>query len=144
MGAAPAEHLEQDACLDWPIAISLAFRRPVTLNGAMPRRRPPRPPPPPLTIAEVLAWADAHYERAGSWPNAFSGPIPEAPLGTNWRHRGVGNRGGHWMKAERPCWCCEDRLLPSIESCNCSGNNCVGCGLCLLHCDCRDLPSVKP
>jgi hypothetical protein len=38
-----------------------------------------------LTVAEVLTWADAHRGRIGSWPTAFSGPIPEAPLGTNWR-----------------------------------------------------------
>jgi hypothetical protein len=51
----------------------------------MPRRRPPKPLPPPLTVAEILTWCDAHHARAGSWPNAFSGPIPQAPLGTNWR-----------------------------------------------------------
>lgn len=51
----------------------------------MPRRRPPTPPPPPLTVAEVLTWADAHRDRTGSWPSAMSGPVPEAPLGTNWR-----------------------------------------------------------
>jgi hypothetical protein len=33
----------------------------------------------------VLTWTDAHRDRTGSWPNAFSGVIPEAPLGTNWR-----------------------------------------------------------
>jgi hypothetical protein len=46
---------------------------------------PPKPPPPPLCTGDVLAWADAHRARAGCWPNAFSGPIPEASLGTNWR-----------------------------------------------------------
>jgi hypothetical protein len=38
----------------------------------MPRRRPPKPPPPPLAVAEILTWADAHRNRAGSWPTAFS------------------------------------------------------------------------
>jgi hypothetical protein len=34
---------------------------------------------PPLTEAQILAWADAHYERTGRWPAARSGPIPEVP-----------------------------------------------------------------
>jgi hypothetical protein len=38
-----------------------------------------------LTVAEVLAWADAHRNRTGRWPNAYTGPIPEAPLGTTWK-----------------------------------------------------------
>src|SRR5947209_12526863 len=50
-----------------------------------PRRRPPKSGPPPLTVAEVLTWADAHKDRTGSWPIAVCEPIPEAPLGTNWR-----------------------------------------------------------
>jgi hypothetical protein len=33
----------------------------------------------------VLTWADAHRDRTGRWPNAYSGPIPEAPLGTSWK-----------------------------------------------------------
>jgi hypothetical protein len=48
-----------------------------------------------LTVAEVLTWTDAHRDRAGSWPNAFSGPIPEAPLGTNWRQVDNALRYGH-------------------------------------------------
>jgi hypothetical protein len=59
-----------------------------------PRRRPPTLPPPPLTVAEVLTWADAHRDRAGRWPNAYSGPIPEAPLGTSWRQVDNGLRYG--------------------------------------------------
>jgi hypothetical protein len=42
-------------------------------------------PVPPLTVAEILAWADAYRARKGRFPHAFSGAIPEAPLGTNWR-----------------------------------------------------------
>src|SRR5262249_32140245 len=34
--------------------------------------------PPRLTIEQILAWADAHHARTGRWPNAKSGPIPEA------------------------------------------------------------------
>jgi hypothetical protein len=38
---------------------------------------------PPLTAEQILAWADAHRGRTGSWPGVLSGPIPEAP-GENW------------------------------------------------------------
>ena len=31
---------------------------------------------PRLTISRVLAWADAHHQRTGSWPRARSGPPP--------------------------------------------------------------------
>jgi len=30
---------------------------------------------PPLTKAQILAWADAHYERTGDWPRVNSGPL---------------------------------------------------------------------
>ena len=29
-----------------------------------------------LTIKQILAWADEHYERTGRWPSEDSGPIP--------------------------------------------------------------------
>jgi hypothetical protein len=38
---------------------------------------------PQLTIAQILAWADAHYERTGAWPTGNSGPA-EAAAGENW------------------------------------------------------------
>jgi hypothetical protein len=38
---------------------------------------------PPLRPEEILEWADAHFQRAGDWPVADSGPIPEAP-GETW------------------------------------------------------------
>jgi len=38
---------------------------------------------PPLSVSLILAWADAFHRRNGCWPNASSGPIPEAP-GENW------------------------------------------------------------
>jgi hypothetical protein len=38
---------------------------------------------PPLTEEAILAWADAHRARTGSWPHARSGPIAEAP-GETW------------------------------------------------------------
>ncbi len=38
---------------------------------------------PPLTTPEILAWADAHFERTGEWPNAQSGPIRES-AGETW------------------------------------------------------------
>jgi hypothetical protein len=38
---------------------------------------------PRLTLRQVRVWAAAHRERTGQWPNADSGPIPEAP-GETW------------------------------------------------------------
>jgi hypothetical protein len=38
---------------------------------------------PILTEARVLAWADAHHARTGTWPNTMSGPILDAP-GEQW------------------------------------------------------------
>ena len=45
---------------------------------------------PPLAIDNILRWADAHHERHGKWPNAKTGPIPEAP-GETWNcvHRAL-------------------------------------------------------
>jgi len=34
---------------------------------------------PLLTEEQILAWADSHHDRTGSWPRKDSGPIPEAP-----------------------------------------------------------------
>jgi hypothetical protein len=34
---------------------------------------------PPLRREQILAWADAYFERTGNWPTAKSGSIPEAP-----------------------------------------------------------------
>jgi hypothetical protein len=38
---------------------------------------------PPFTEEQILAWADAHHQRTGSWPTGKSGPILEAP-GETW------------------------------------------------------------
>lgn len=38
---------------------------------------------PPLSKKRILAWADAHYRRTGSWPRVKSGPILDAP-GDTW------------------------------------------------------------
>jgi hypothetical protein len=48
---------------------------------------------PPLTVDQVLAWAEAHYERTGAWPAGHSGPIAEAPRET-WRKVDVALRRG--------------------------------------------------
>jgi hypothetical protein len=37
-----------------------------------------------LTVAQILAWADAHCGRAGRWPNARSGPVA-GRNGETWR-----------------------------------------------------------
>ena len=39
---------------------------------------------PPLTIKKILAWADAHQQRTGMWPNINSGEVQDAP-GEYWR-----------------------------------------------------------
>lgn len=51
---------------------------------------------PKLRIEKILAWADSHKARTGTWPRDTSGPIPEAP-GETWAAvdsaLGQGNRG---------------------------------------------------
>ncbi|MCH8970313.1 MAG: hypothetical protein IIA66_14500 [Planctomycetes bacterium] len=34
---------------------------------------------PRLTVKQILAWANAHHERTGKWPEDRSGPVHEAP-----------------------------------------------------------------
>jgi hypothetical protein len=48
---------------------------------------------PPLTVQQILAWADAHYERTGRWPTRNSGPVQEAPGETWERIHGALNEG---------------------------------------------------
>src|SRR3954453_23383458 len=43
-------------------------------------------PRPELSIPEVLAWADAHRQRTGKWPQISSGPVVDGPLGEIWRN----------------------------------------------------------
>ena len=38
---------------------------------------------PHYTERQILAWADAHHNRTGTWPKHYSGPIAEAP-GETW------------------------------------------------------------
>jgi hypothetical protein len=52
------------------------------------RARAPR-----LNEAEILAWADAHYERLGEWPTSYSGVIPEFPR-DKWLNVDAALRGG--------------------------------------------------
>ncbi len=51
---------------------------------------------PRLTITQILAWADSHYQRHGQWPHQRSGPVTDAP-GENWyalsRALRTGSRG---------------------------------------------------
>jgi hypothetical protein len=55
---------------------------------------------PQLKRRQILAWADAHFQRTGDWPTIDSGPIPEAPpetwlrVETALRNGGRGLRGG--------------------------------------------------
>ncbi len=48
---------------------------------------------PPLTVEQILAWADAHRAATGSWPNAASGAVCDAP-GEVWRVIDKALRGG--------------------------------------------------
>jgi len=46
---------------------------------------------PGLRTPQILAWADAHYQRTGTWPIADSGPIP-------------GTHGETWGAVEAALW----------------------------------------
>jgi hypothetical protein len=56
------------------LAQLLAERRGVRNHGDLP----------PLLVDQILAWADAHYERTGGWPSQDSGPVLGA-TGLTWR-----------------------------------------------------------
>jgi hypothetical protein len=49
---------------------------------------------PPLSEKSILAWADAHLQRTGKWPNVNSGPVVDA-LGETWRLIDQALRQGH-------------------------------------------------
>jgi hypothetical protein len=52
-----------------------------------------------LTLRDVRQWADAHYRRAGKWPNRASGPVVDAP-GETWNSvEGCLRRGGRGLRA---------------------------------------------
>src|ERR1051326_4343016 len=55
------------------LARLLARQRDVRNHMALPSLKP----------ADILAWADSHFERTGGWPIQTSGSIPEAP-GETW------------------------------------------------------------
>jgi hypothetical protein len=50
-------------------------------GAGLPGGRPE--PKHPLSVAEILAWADAHRAATGRWPNIRSGPVAGVP-GENW------------------------------------------------------------
>jgi hypothetical protein len=58
------------------------------------RRRPNPRGRPPLTIAQILAWADAHKRRTGRLPHASSGFIA-GTKGLTWRAVNLALRNGH-------------------------------------------------
>jgi hypothetical protein len=45
---------------------------------------PRRVTPPRLTVAQILAWAEAYRARTGRWPSVNSGTIEAAPGGDTW------------------------------------------------------------
>jgi hypothetical protein len=49
---------------------------------------------PPLSYKKILAWADAHHERTGDWPNVNSGAVHVAP-GEQWDTIDDALRQGH-------------------------------------------------
>jgi hypothetical protein len=49
---------------------------------------------PPLSHKKILAWADAHQERTGKWPNVNSGAVQDAP-GERWASIDDALRQGH-------------------------------------------------
>jgi hypothetical protein len=55
------------------LGVLIARERGVRNRASLPR----------LTVQAILAWADAHHQRTGSWPTAASGAIPAAP-GETW------------------------------------------------------------
>ncbi|HEV3003742.1 MAG TPA: hypothetical protein VGX78_04745 [Pirellulales bacterium] len=57
------------------------------------RGAPLRRPYKPLTVARILAWADAHFRRTGEWPERASGAVCGAP-GETWQKLDVALRGG--------------------------------------------------
>jgi hypothetical protein len=48
---------------------------------------------PPLTHDIILAWADQHQQRTGTWPNEDSGPVMDAP-GEVWANDNAALREG--------------------------------------------------
>jgi hypothetical protein len=66
---------EPEPAADLPLAkIPLSRCKPPKRHAAGPLQ---------LTIAQILAWADDHHARTGTWPNHRSGPLP-ATLAETW------------------------------------------------------------
>jgi hypothetical protein len=49
---------------------------------------------PALTVAQILAWAEAHHRRTGSWPSDKSGPVLDA-AGETWKGVAMALRFGY-------------------------------------------------
>src|SRR5262249_21588425 len=49
---------------------------------------------PHLTVRLILAWADAHYRRTGSWPTDNCGPVVDA-AGETWKAVAMALRCGY-------------------------------------------------
>jgi hypothetical protein len=49
---------------------------------------------PRLSVAQILAWADAHFARMGTWPSWRSGPVVDAP-GETWSALALALVHGH-------------------------------------------------
>ncbi|HEV3005320.1 MAG TPA: hypothetical protein VGX78_12715, partial [Pirellulales bacterium] len=58
------------------------------MTPSTPKRRAPQrlrtTRKPPLSLTQILAWADAHFERTGHWPGQDSGLVGDA-FDTRWK-----------------------------------------------------------
>jgi hypothetical protein len=68
---------------------------------------------PRLTETIIVTWADAHFERTGSWPNRRSGAVGAAP-GESWHALDVALQQG---RRGLPGGSSLTRLLTNIASC---------------------------
>ncbi len=76
VGIAPGENLSNREIASWHLWSTLA-RLLAQYRGRRNHLELPR-----LSYRKILAWADAHQQRTGAWPNVNSAPIPEAPRET--------------------------------------------------------------
>jgi hypothetical protein len=88
----PCRAQDQDAVAHLQIADPALLQD--NFGGGQPRTPASRHRrPTPLTLAQILAWADAHQARTGRWPVPRSGPVAGVP-GESWSGISVALRQG--------------------------------------------------
>jgi hypothetical protein len=99
---------------------------------------------PRLTIKTIRRWIEEHHGATGRWPTVYSGPVAGQP-GENWHMvnsaldkglRGLPGGSSLAKVLRKHFGVVDERLLPSIETWDCSGNYCWRCLLCVAHCRC--------